>query len=121
MSFYKLSLPVFSMEKREFRDERTWAKIRDGGSGAYVDYIYGYRDGTDNHGHLIASDGLVIFDRRLSGPSGAFLIPTGSGLPVEIFSDDSNIPDNARLFFSEAIIEPERIKFVSGSIPAKTE
>ena len=67
--------------KKEFRTENKWIKVRK--KKHITDILYGFSDGTNNHGHLVISGMLVancevIYDRTISGmlltQSGANLI-----------------------------------------------
>jgi len=56
--------------KKEIRKGEKWAKVRK--KRHLTDVLYGYRDGTNNHGHTVISGmnvgkGEIIFERTLSG------------------------------------------------------
>ena len=56
------------MSKIEIRTNLTWIKIRE--FGTLKDYLYGLRDGTDNHGHTIidmVSGMRLVHQRNISG------------------------------------------------------
>jgi len=84
--------------------KEVWAKLRT--SGANRDYIYGFCDGTNNHGHFVASGGEIIYDRRLNGTN---LLPTIFGLPVEM----TKISGHLVVAFAEAVIESRKEPKVS--------
>lgn len=51
--------------KKEFRTESIWAKIRR--KNHLTDVLYGIRDRTENHGHVVISAGEMIYQRQISG------------------------------------------------------
>ena len=73
--------------KKEIRTDSIWMKIK--GSGAKKEYLYGFRDGTNNHGHTVISGQDLIYQRDISG---ANLVISEA---ILIFSDNNLILSEA--------------------------
>ncbi len=98
------------MKKEKFRNKKVWAETNK--RGVRRDYFYGLLDGKEEHGHLVANDTEIVYDRRLNGNN---LLPTVFGLPIEI--SESEYSGKAVLAFAEATIKPNgETEFKSGSL-----
>ena len=63
------------MKKEIIRTDSVWIKVKI--YPPYREYIYGFRDRTNIHGHTVLSGSEVIYQRDLSG---AQLVNSGDGL-----------------------------------------
>lgn len=68
------------MTKRRTESNDAWMEVNT--SGSRTDCFYGFKDGTDIHGHGVLSGSEIIYNRSISGAvmilSGATVLVSGA-------------------------------------------